>query len=159
MIGKYAAGMSILPRATRVATGAADVGPLPGRDGDRAGGYTSLAAGLPTLRLIQPKMASGSGGRRCAVAGSWRGRPLQHPDVGTYADLSVAYGILVPRSPSRTVRGGQEGVVHEQQRGDLRAGVRSPAEEGRDDRFADRGVTHPRRGVRAAGGLMANRLV
>jgi hypothetical protein len=36
------------------------------------------------------------------------------------ADLSVAYGILVPRSPSRARRVGPEGVMHERQCGDLR---------------------------------------
>jgi hypothetical protein len=70
-------------------------------------------------------------------------------------ELSVAYGILVPQQPSRAVRAGPEGVAHDQQcgddRSDLRPGVLSPAEEGRDDRFADGGPTRPRGRVRAAG--------
>src|SRR5512133_712748 len=64
-------------------------------------------------------------------------------------DLSVAYAILVPQRRARVLRAGQEGrPQHDQQhdqRGDLRPGVVGPAEEGRDDRVADRGAARARR--------------
>jgi hypothetical protein len=52
------------------------------------------------------------------------------------ADLSAAYAILVPERRARVVRAGQEESSCHDQRGDLRPGFLSPAEEGRDDRLA-----------------------
>jgi hypothetical protein len=62
------------------------------------------------------------------------------------ADMSVAYAIFVPQRRARTGWPGQDGGLYDQ-RGDLRPGVFGPAEEGRDDRLTDRGVTRPRPGV------------
>lgn len=53
------------------------------------------------------------------------------------ADLSVAYAILVPQRRAR-IRAGQEGRPPRDERGDLCPGVECPAEEGPDDRVADR---------------------
>ena len=68
-------------------------------------------------------------------------------------DVSVAYAILVPPRRARLVRAGQEGQPeHDQQQdgcGDLRPGVVGPAEEGRDDRVADRGTACARRAAGA----------
>ena len=66
-------------------------------------------------------------------------------------DLSVAYGILVPERRARRSAGrpGRKDRPPHDQRGDLRPGVLGPAEEGRDDRVADRGAarrTPSRRG-------------
>ena len=60
-------------------------------------------------------------------------------------DLSVAYAILVPARQARIERAGQEGRPRHDQRGDLRPGVLGPAEEGPDDRLADRGAARARR--------------
>jgi len=59
------------------------------------------------------------------------------------ADLSVAYAILVPQQRARTARG-QEGKPYDY-RGDLCTGVFGAAEEGPDDRIADRGAAGARR--------------
>jgi hypothetical protein len=59
----------------------------------------------------------------------------RHVDV----DLSVAYGILVPAHRARMSVADQEGAARGDDDGDLRPGVLGPAEEGRDDRLADRG--------------------
>ena len=53
-------------------------------------------------------------------------------------ELSVAYAILVPQRQARIARPGQEGRPPRDERGDLRPGLQRPAEEGRDDRVADR---------------------
>ncbi|MFE7246261.1 hypothetical protein, partial [Streptomyces sp. NPDC057580] len=56
------------------------------------------------------------------------------------ADLSAAYAALVPQRRSRIRdRLEQAGVSDDHQCGDLRPGVLGPAEEGPDDRLADRG--------------------
>ena len=60
-------------------------------------------------------------------------------------ELSVAYAILVPQRQARIARPGQEGRPPRDQRGDLRPGLQRPAEEGRDDRVADRGAARARR--------------
>src|SRR5271169_5171067 len=59
-------------------------------------------------------------------------------------ELSVAYAILVPQRRAR-IRAGQEGRPPRDQRGDLRPGLQCPAEEGPDDRVADRGIARARR--------------
>ena len=60
------------------------------------------------------------------------------------ADLSTAYAVLVPQRRARTgAAGGKEPCDDE--RGDLRPGLLGPAEEGRDDRLADRRAARPRR--------------
>jgi hypothetical protein len=64
-------------------------------------------------------------------------------------DLSVAYAILVPQRRARTGQRGQEGGAHDDQRGDLRPGVFSPAEERRDDRIPDGGVARARQAAGA----------
>ena len=51
----------------------------------------------------------------------------------------VAYAILVPQRRARAARPGQEGGLHDE-RGDLCPGVQRPAEEGPDDRVADRAL-------------------
>ena len=63
------------------------------------------------------------------------------------ADLSAAYAILVPQRRARIGRAGQEGRPQHDQRGDLRPGLQRPAEEGRDDRVADRGAARARRAL------------
>ena len=65
------------------------------------------------------------------------------------ADLSVAYAILVPQRRVRIERAGEEGRTPNDQRGNLRPGVISPAEEGRDDRLADGGAARLRRAAGA----------
>ena len=60
-------------------------------------------------------------------------------------ELSVAYAILVPQRRARIVRACQEGRPPRDQCGDLRPGLQRPAEEGRDDRVADRGAARARR--------------
>src|ERR1019366_4677637 len=62
-------------------------------------------------------------------------------------DLSVAYAILVPPRRAR-FRVGQEGRPPRDERGDLRPGLQRPAEEGPDDRVADRGAARPRQAAR-----------
>ena len=64
------------------------------------------------------------------------------------AELSVAYAILVPQRQARIARAGQEGRPPRDQRGDLRPGLQRPAEEGPDDRLADRGAARARRAAR-----------
>ena len=64
-------------------------------------------------------------------------------------ELSVAYAILVPQRQARIVRAGQEGRPPRDERGDLRPGLQRPAEEGRDDRVADRGAARARRAGRS----------
>ena len=79
-------------------------------------------------------------------------RPVEAEFVfGRHAatELSVAYAILVPQRRARIVRAGQEGRPPHDERGDLRPGVQCPAEEGRDDRVADRGAARARRAQRA----------
>ena len=61
------------------------------------------------------------------------------------AELSVAYRILVPERPSRSVRAGQEASRADEQRSDLCPGLLGPAEGAGDDRVADRGAARARR--------------
>src|SRR6266700_3898848 len=63
------------------------------------------------------------------------------------ADTSAAYAILLPPRQARTRRvDNTNGRTRpDDQHGDLRPGVLGPAEERRDDRLPDRGVTRPRR--------------
>ena len=66
-------------------------------------------------------------------------------------DLSVAYAILVPQRRTRIGRAGQEGRPRNDQCGNVCPGVVGPAEEGRDDRLADRGVARARAAAGAGG--------
>ena len=60
-------------------------------------------------------------------------------------ELSVAYAVLAPQRQARIARAGEEGRPPRDERGDLRPGLQCPAEEGRDDRVADRGAARARR--------------
>ena len=60
------------------------------------------------------------------------------------AEMSVAYGILVPLRRARTTAPGAEGAGDDE-RGDLRAGLQRPAGEGRDDRLPARRAARARR--------------
>src|SRR5207247_882461 len=56
----------------------------------------------------------------------------------------VVFTVKLPGRRARTARPGQEGRAHDE-RGDLRPGLQRPAEEGPDDRVADRGAARARR--------------
>ena len=60
------------------------------------------------------------------------------------AEMSVAYGILVPQRRARTAAPAAEGGNRDGS-GDLREGLQRPAGEGRDDRLPARGPARARR--------------
>ena len=64
------------------------------------------------------------------------------------AEMSVAYGILVPQRRARTAAGAPEGGDRDGS-SDLRAGLQRPAGEGRDDRLPAGGPARARRDQRA----------
>ena len=112
-------------------------------------GRMPVRAGLTHLRGGHP-----GAGRSFSA----RGHENQSPQVNDRAveaefvfgrhaatELSVAYAILVPQRRARAARPGQEGRTARDERGDLCPGLQRPAEEGRDDRVADRGAARARR--------------
>ena len=60
------------------------------------------------------------------------------------AEMSVAYGILVPQRRARTAAGAPEGGDRDGS-GDLRAGLQRPPGEGRNDRLPAGGPSRARR--------------
>ena len=102
-----------------------------------------VAAGVGRVPGAGPRRAVRAGER----AGRWR-RELVF-DRHAAAELSVAYAHSGATAAGPHRRAGQEGGPPHDQRGDLRPGVLGPAEEGRDDRLADRGAARARRAAGA----------